>query len=110
MKLQKQFGDKVVCMSVALDYDDLDIKDPKDAIPDVKKMLTKINAHLENFVSGDVDEDFMEKSGITSPPTTLVYDKTGQLHKKVDVDAVGGEREVTYAEDIVPLVEKLLAE
>ena len=96
-------------MSVSLDYDDFDIKIPEDAREAVTKALEKIDARFENFISGDVDEEFYNKTKTIGIPTILVYDTAGQLHKIVDVNSVGG-RELTYEQDIVPLVETLLAE
>ena len=96
-------------MSVSLDYDDFDIKNSEDAREEVLKALKKIDARFENFISGDTAEKVYEKTKTTGIPTILVYDTAGQLHKIVDVNAVGG-REVSYEQDIVSLVETLLAE
>ena len=95
-------------MSVSLDYDDFDIKNPEDAREDVMKALKKIDARFENFISGDSDEEFYKLTKTTGIPTILVYDTAGQLHKIVDINSVGG-REVTYEQDIIPLVDTLLA-
>ena len=96
-------------MSVSLDYDDFDVKDPEDAREQVMKALKKIDARFENFISGDVDEELYKKTKTIGIPTILVYDTSGQLHKIVDINSVGG-REITYEQDIVPLVETLLSE
>jgi hypothetical protein len=109
VKLQQKYGDKVACMSVSLDYDDFDIKNSEDAREEVLKALKKIDARFENFISGDADEEFYKKTKTTGIPTVLVYDTAGQLHKIVDVNSVGG-RELSYEQDIVPLVEMLLSE
>ena len=96
-------------MSVSLDYDDFDIKNPEEARKDVLKALKKIDARFENFIAGDVDEEFYKITKTTGIPTILVYDTAGRLHKIVDVNSVGG-REISYEQDIVPLVETLLTE
>ena len=96
-------------MSVSLDYDDFDIKNPEDARERVMKVLNKIDARFENFISGDEDAEFYKKTGTTVIPIIFVYDTNGQLHKIVDFNSVGS-REVTYEQDIVPLVETLLSE
>ena len=95
-------------MSVSLDYDDFDLKNPEEARVEVMKELKKIDARFENFISGDAGEEFYKKTNTTSIPTILVYDTAGQLHKIVDVNSVGG-REITYEQDIDPLVKTLLA-
>ena len=109
MKLQQKYGDKVACMSVSLDYDDFEDKSPEDHREEVMKALEKIDARFENFMSGDTPEEFYKKTKTTSIPTILVYDTAGQLHKIVDTNSVGS-REITYEQDIVPLVETLLSE
>ncbi len=96
-------------MSVSLDYDDFDVKNPEDAREQVMKVLKKNDARFENFISGDADESFYKKTNTTSVPTILVYDTSGKLHKIVDVNSVGG-REITYEQDIDPLVETLYSE
>ena len=109
MKLQQKYGDKVACMSVSIDYDNFEFKKPEDAREKVMQVLEKIDARFENFISGDADEEFYKKTKTTGIPTILVYDTAGQLHKIVDVNSVGG-RELSYEQDIDPLVETLLAE
>ena len=96
-------------MSVSLDYDDFEDKSPEVHREDVIQALEKIDARFENFMSSDSFEEFYEKTKTTGIPTILVYDTSGQLHKIVDINSVGG-REITYEQDIVPLVETLLAE
>ncbi|MCH7989011.1 MAG: hypothetical protein IID46_07645 [Planctomycetes bacterium] len=109
MKLQQKYRDKVACMSVSLDYDDFDIKNPEEARKEVLKALKKVDARFENFISGDVDDEFYKITKTTGIPTVLVYDTAGQLHKIVDANSVGG-REISYEQDIIPLVDALITE
>jgi len=110
-KLQQKHQDQVACMTVSLDYDDVYIKQPQDAREIVMEKLkeTISDPRIENFISADVDTDFYTKSKIDSIPTILIYNQSGQLHKQVDINAVGGKREITYELDVIPVVEQLLA-
>ena len=110
-RLQQKHQENVVCMTVSLDYDDYEFKQPEDARESVMEVLKEkiSDPRIENFISADQDATFYEKSHTDSVPIILIYDQSGQLHKQVDINAVGGKREITYELDVIPVVEQLLA-
>ncbi len=104
VKLHKEHKTDVVCMSFNLDYVGLDKVD--DLKPDVLKFLKGQKATFPNFMSSEKDETIYAKLDLASIPAVYVYDRDGKLRKRFDEDA----GEFTYAKDITPLVEKLIAE
>lgn len=108
VKLQQQNPDQVVATSVNLDYAGLDGETPEAVVPNVEEFLKEQDARFVNFVSSQPDEKFYEAAEFGSVPTIFVFDKTGKLRQKVDVDSAKGDP--TYADHVVPLVEELLKE
>jgi len=106
--LQEKYPDQVVCVSVALDYEGDPEIPPSKIEPDIRQVLEKIKAHkVRNVLLSTSSEDLFNIIEHKSMPVLYVFDQTGQRvgmfpdrQKPV---------EPTYARDIVPLVEKLLA-
>lgn len=110
-ELQKQHPDTVVCMSVSIDYTGAEDETPESHRDDVMKKLKPRNMTVQNFISSTTDFDVYEKIDLGSIPAVMVYDREGKLLKRFDNDMNEyGEEGFTYAEHIVPLVEKTLGE
>ncbi|MCA9114085.1 MAG: TlpA family protein disulfide reductase [Planctomycetaceae bacterium] len=110
VRLQQQFPDSVVAMSVNLDYEGSKDNTPESFRDSVMPFLEEVGAKFPNFLFGQPSDEFYELAEIDAPPTVLVYDQNGTLHKKVDVDSIGGgNEEVSYQKHVVPVVEKLLS-
>ena len=109
VELQEKYPDQVVCVSVALDYDGDPEIPPSKIEPDIRQVLEKIKAHkCHNVLLSTSSENLFNIIEHKSMPVLYVFDQTGQRvgmfpDRKKPV-------EPTYARDIVPLVEKLLAE
>lgn len=136
--IQKDYGDKVVCIAANLTYSG-DEKGVKKLHADIDEILRerfglaldpdeKLSPEFRSFISTEVDEDFYPDSGIDSPPTIRIYSKTGEM-TQVDVNSVTKARprksktktkdgkkapapdtEISYKLDVRPVVEKLLKE
>ncbi len=108
--LQKRFGDKVRCISFDTDYSGA-VKEPAESFrKPVTDFLTKHAANdLLNVISSDASEDFFNKIHLGGPPAVFVYDQSGKLVHRFDNSQTPKIPELTYARDVVPLVEKLLA-
>lgn len=108
VKLQQKYPGQVVATSVNLNYAGLDDETPESFVPEVKEFLEEKDARFVNFISSQPDEKFYEAAEFSSVPTIFVYDKTGKLRQKVDVESAQGDP--TYADHVAPLVEELLKE
>jgi thiol-disulfide isomerase/thioredoxin len=107
--LQKQFGDKIRCISFDTDYSGAVREPPESFRKPVLEFLTKRGASgLLNVISSDPSEDFFNKIHLGGPPAVFVYDQNGKLVKRFDNGQAPKVPELTYQHDIVPLVEKLL--
>lgn len=109
VKLQRQYPNDVVAMSVNLDFEGSEEQSPESYREAVLKILEEHGAKFPNFISATPAEELYEVTEIVSPPTILVYDQSGSLHKQIDVDSVGGgDEEVSYEKHVVPVVKKLV--
>jgi thiol-disulfide isomerase/thioredoxin len=108
--LQKQFADKVRCISFDTDYSGAAREPPESFRRPVLQFLSKRAANvLLNVISSDVSEDFYNKIHLGGPPAVFVYDQSGKLVKRFDNSQVPKTPEFTYQRDVVPLVKQLLA-
>ncbi len=110
VELARRWPEDVVCISVNLDFAGLPNTKPSDYSEGVLKFLKSKAANppnLVNLISTDVDEQMYAKFEIESIPSIFVYDRTGALAGKLTVDTAGADG-LTYAGDVVPLVEKLI--
>lgn len=109
VELARRWPEDVVCVSVNLDFAGLPDQTPEKCLPGVTKFLKAKSAdpaNLFNFVSTETDETMFAKLEIESIPAIFVYDRAGAV-TKLTVDSVGGG-EMTYAGNVIPLVEKLI--
>jgi thiol-disulfide isomerase/thioredoxin len=107
--LQKHFGDKVRCISFDTDYSGAVREPPESFRKPVLDFLSKHGANeLLNVISSDASEDFFNKIHLGGPPAVFVYDQSGKLAHRFDNSQTPKTPELTYARDVVPLVEKLL--
>jgi thiol-disulfide isomerase/thioredoxin len=106
VRLDKELGDSVECISVDVDFDGRKTKPPESYEQDVKEFLASVNADgIPNYVSTTPSDDVFAALEIPAIPAVLVFDAEGELVQKF-VDA-GDTIGFTYDEDIIPLVKKL---
>lgn len=109
VRLDREHGDQIACISVSADYEGLDDQ-PVDSYRDkVMKFLTRQEATFQNvLLSVSADKLFGEKIRQQSLPVVLVYDRQGNLRGQFpDPD---NPEDFTYQSHILPLVDKLLKE
>jgi thiol-disulfide isomerase/thioredoxin len=107
VKLSEKFGDRAACISFNVDYDGSASDPPASYREPVLKFLTTQQAHFQNVISSDPNEDFFNRIKLGGPPAVFVYDRTGKLAHRFD-NSDSKQPEFTYEKDVVPLVEKLL--
>ena len=106
--LQAKYPDQVVCVSVCLDYDgDANIP-PSKLEPDIREVLEKVKAHhVRNVLLSTSSEALFQVIEHQSMPVCYLFDQTGK--RVVAFPDRKDPVEFTYAQDITPAVEKLLA-
>ena len=110
VELQSRFGEKVACISFNTDYSGAKDASPESFRRPVLQFLTAKKARLFNVICSDPSEDFYTKIRLGGPPAVFVYDRKGSLVKRFDNSQVTKTNsEFTYKNNVVPLVERLLA-
>ncbi|WP_437225623.1 TlpA family protein disulfide reductase [Planctomicrobium sp. SH661] len=107
VRLNREHGDKVACISVSTDYDGLEDQPVESYREKVMKFLTKQEATFQNvLLSISAEQLFAEKVEQQSIPIVFVFDQKGNLRGQFPNPKEPAE--FTYQEQILPLVEKLL--
>jgi len=107
VKMQRELGNKVVCVSVSVDYLGLKSKPVETYVEPVRAFLVKQGATFTNYLCNE-DTDVLSESGkLSSLPSIIVYDARGEVAARFDEPTADG-KEHTYAEHIRPFVERLL--
>jgi thiol-disulfide isomerase/thioredoxin len=110
VKLHKSYPERVTCISVAANYIGLADEPPESFREEVLGFLREQNATFPNVISSTPDEELYAAIGASSVPIVLVYGPDGELKQTFsNDDGQYGEDGFTYADHIVPLVERLLA-
>lgn len=101
MQLQEAFPERVVAISLNLDFDGQNETLSPELEERIRGTLTKLGITCRNLISGDPMGQVLRDLEIFGLPAAIIFDKEGQLHKRF-------EGSVGYDEVIVPEVEKLL--
>ncbi|MEZ6068089.1 MAG: TlpA disulfide reductase family protein [Planctomycetaceae bacterium] len=104
--LHRDFGDKLVCISVSTDYSGIPSKPVNTYLPKVQEFLEKQGASFDNFLLDQESEVVFDQLKLGSIPAIYVYDASGELVERFADPADG--KEFTYADNVRPLVVKLL--
>ncbi|HIA62296.1 MAG TPA: TlpA family protein disulfide reductase [Planctomycetaceae bacterium] len=101
LTLQKQHGDKLLCVSFNINYAGLPNQTVETDLPNIHKFLAKQEFQVTNIVSTETDEQVYAQLEIYSIPAILVFDKTGQRIGTV-------MEEAAYEKTVNPLVAQLI--
>ena len=106
VRLHKEYGDKVLCMAVDMDYDGRRSRPPQRYADRVTAFLAKMEAtEFPTYISNTPSDDVFAKLDIASLPAVLVFNADGGLEK---IFADSGETAgFTYEQDIAPMVASL---
>lgn len=108
VKLHRDLGAKVACISVSADYDGIPSKPVETYQPDVLAFLQSQEATFENVLCSLPPDELYDTLQFASIPAVFVYDQSGKLAQRF-TDPVDG-KEFTYAGQIRPYVEGLLSQ
>jgi thiol-disulfide isomerase/thioredoxin len=101
LALQKQHGDKLLCVSFNLNYAGLPNQTVETDLPFIHKFLAKQEFQVTNIVSTETDEQVYGQLEIYSIPAILVFDNTGRRIGTV-------MEEAAYEKTVSPLVAQLI--
>jgi len=110
LKLKQKYGDKLVCVSLNVDYAGIKTKPPSYYEPKVRKFLSRNPGDCKHFMCTVDAFDVFEELKVNSIPVAFVYGKDGKLAKRFDDKLLepGEEDAFTYEKDINPFVAELL--
>jgi hypothetical protein len=109
VELSHKYPEQVSCISLNVDYIGLKSKPPESYRPAVEDFLKKQKAQLINLLSATSDEAILSKFKLEAIPAILIYGTDGRLlHTLTDVNT--GDDGLTYAGDVIPKIEQLLAQ
>ena len=101
MQLHEKYGDRVVGISLNVDFvggtDGLSQQLQRDVV----SVLTKLSIACENVISSDPMDDVLGDFDVFSLPAVLVFNSQGELHKCFDGS-------FSYQEHVFPELEQLL--
>ena len=110
VELAQRWPEDLVCFSMNVDYLGLPSNPAESYIPKVTEFLNSQAAQPDNLVhliSSEPDSDILTKFEIESMPGILVLDRQGKQVAKLTIDNAGDDG-LSYAGDVVPLVESLI--
>ena len=107
---KKRGGDKLTCMSVSCDFVGIKGMPPESYKDQVLGFLTKQDAKFPNVLLNVEPDVLFEKLDLASNPAVFVFGRDGELAKRFDNDHAKKGEDFTYEKDVLPFVEKLLAE
>lgn len=108
--LAERHGDRVVCVSLAFDYDGSG--DPEDLVPPITKFLERVGAgRVTNLIASEPADDLYRKLDLASVPAVYVWKPNGERAIRYDDDMATRDlgRPFTY-EDVEKTVAAILAE
>jgi thiol-disulfide isomerase/thioredoxin len=99
---------EVICVSVCLDFDGDPKIPPSQIEPEIREVLLGKKAQrVRNVLLSTSSEDLFKKIEHQSMPVIYVFDQAGQ--RVATFPDLKNPEESTYAKDVTPVVEKLLA-
>ena len=111
VKLHKDHGKDVVCLSVSTDYAGSKNKPPEYYRERVLKFLQEQEATFDNVLLNVPSDELFEKIELASIPAVYVYGRDGKLVKRFDSESAenlkADEEAFTYA-DVNKVVQGLL--
>lgn len=109
VQLSKQFGQRIVCITVDVDFAGTAGEKPEDHRENVLGILQKNQVAMKNFIASEPDTVIFDKLRVASVPALHVIDQTGKIHKRFDnEDGAFGDHGFSILKDVRPVVVQLL--
>lgn len=107
--LQEKHGDQLVCIGLNSDYAGVRKKPPEFYRDRVMKVLNDKAAKIVNVMCTEPADELYVSLKIDSIPAVFVYGKDGELAAKFD-NQTNDNGEFTYEKDVLPAIEKVMAD
>jgi len=107
--LQEKYGDQMVCVGLNSDYAGVRKKPPEFYRDRVMKVLNGKDAKIVNVMCTEPADELYGSLKIDSIPAVFIYGKDGELAAKFD-NQTNDNGEFTYEKDVLPAIEKVMAE
>ena len=108
--MQQQLGDRVVCLTVCLDYFGGGEGPSAELQRGALQVLRKHRVAAVNLICSTPDETVYQQLDLAAVPATLVYNAAGRLARRFDNESGEfGKDGFTYKRQILPFVRDLLA-
>jgi thiol-disulfide isomerase/thioredoxin len=109
VQLHKELGEKIVCLTVDVDFAGAEGEKPEQHRENVLGILMKNQATMRNFISSDPDLAVFDKLKVATVPALYVFDQTGKLHKRFDNENEAfGDHGFSIIKHVKPVVLELL--
>lgn len=108
VELQRRFRDQIACISVNCDYLGIAGKPPEYYRPQVLSFLAAQNATIQNVMCSVAADELFDELELPSIPAVYIYARNGALVKRFDNRDDHDGNGFSYADDIAPLVQKLI--
>lgn len=109
VQLHKELGDKIVCLTVDVDFAGAEGEKPEQHRENVLGILTKNQATMRNFLSSDPDIAVFDKLRVGSVPALHVFDPAGKLQQRFDNEnGAFGDAGFSILKHVKPVVLELL--
>jgi thiol-disulfide isomerase/thioredoxin len=109
VQLHKEMGDKIVCVTVDVDFAGVEGEKPEEHQENVVGILTRNQVSVKNFISSDADTAVFEKLRVASVPVLHVFAPSGQLHQRFDNEnGTFGKEGFSILKHVKPVVLELL--
>lgn len=108
VQLHEELGDKIVCITVDVDFAGTEGEKPDDHRENILGILHKNQATMRHFISSDPDIEVFDALRVASVPTLHVFDRSGKLHQKFDNESGAfGEDGFSILKHVKPVVLEL---
>ena len=105
VSLHEEFGGRLTCVSVCVDYFGSKSRPPERFVDDARKFLKSVNSTLTNYLSTTPDSEVLEGLDVISIPAVLIFNADGTLAKSF-VDS--GTSPFSYEKHVTPFVREML--
>lgn len=110
VKLHRDYGKDVACISMSCDYAGIKKKPPQFYHAPVLKFLEQQKATFDNVLSNVPSDELFEEMKLASIPAVYVYGRDGKLLKRFDNEQIKSDADEFTYKDVLKLVQETLSQ
>ena len=92
MQLQEKAPSQIVALTLNVDFDEAGGHPSGDLLASVRSMLERLEITCQNLICSEPRSVALAKLGVSDIPAVLIYDRSGNVHRRfaevVDYDEV----------------------